>query len=149
MTGRRDGEASIEAAAERFARVREANRSEVAEDYVEMIDDLVAQHGEARSADLAERFGVSPATVARTIQRLARAGLVESRPYRSIFLTPEGKRLATTIRQRHQVVLDFLLAIGVDPAAAEADAEGIEHHVGEGTLEAFRRFLDASGRRGV
>ncbi|KAB0680753.1 manganese-binding transcriptional regulator MntR [Aureimonas leprariae] len=133
-------------AAERFARVRRANQSELAEDYVEMIDDLIAERGEARAADLADRFGVSPGTVARTIQRLARDGFVESQPYRSIFLTERGKQVAEDVRARHRLVFDFLVAIGVRPEAAEIDAEGIEHHVGNETLQAFRRFLE--GRSG-
>jgi DtxR family transcriptional regulator, manganese transport regulator len=129
--------------AERFARVRRANQAELSEDYVEMIDDLIREHGEARAADLADRFGVSPGTVARTVQRLARDGLVESQPYRSIFLTAQGKKVADDARARHLVVRNFLLAIGVGAEAAELDAEGIEHHVGDETLAAFRRFLDS------
>ncbi|WP_416358060.1 manganese-binding transcriptional regulator MntR [Aureimonas phyllosphaerae] len=140
MTGGIDGTDATTTAA-RFARVRKANQSELSEDYVEMIDDLIAERGEARAADLAERFGVSPGTVARTVQRLARDGLVSSEPYRAIFLTTEGKELAERVRARHRLVVDFLKAIGVAPASAEMDAEGIEHHVGKDTLDAFRRFL--------
>ena len=128
--------------AARFARVREAHQSELAEDYVEMIDDLIAKHGEARAADLAECFGVSPGTVARTVQRLVRDGLAASEPYRAIFLTEKGKAIAAEARTRHHLVHDFLIAIGVSPEAAELDAEGIEHHVGPETLAAFRRHLD-------
>ena len=140
MTAERDEPGAAPIAA-RFARVRKANQSELSEDYVEMIDDLIGEFGEARATDLAERFGVSPGTVARTVQRLARDGLVESKPYRAIFLTAEGKELAERVRERHRVVVDFLVAVGVAPDAAEMDAEGIEHHVGKDTLEAFRRFL--------
>jgi DtxR family transcriptional regulator, manganese transport regulator len=125
-----------------FARVRQAHQSEIAEDYVEMIAELITLHGEARAADLAERFGVAPPTVVRTVQRLIRDGLVTSAPYRAIFLTERGEALAASARARHQLVRDFLVALGVDPRAADADAEGIEHHVGEETLAAFRRFLE-------
>lgn len=128
--------------AKRFAQVRQAHQSEVAEDYVEMIADLIATRGEARATDLADRFGVSPPTVARTIQRLIRDGLVTSEPYRAIFLTKEGQALAIRARERHQLVRDFLLALGVSEQVAETDAEGIEHHVSEETLQVFRRFLD-------
>jgi DtxR family manganese transport transcriptional regulator len=127
--------------AARFARVREAHQSELAEDYVEMIDDLIAARGEARAADLADCFGVSAGTVARTVQRLIRDGLVNSEPYRSIFLTPLGKQLAEDARVRHRLVRDFLLALGVSAEAAELDAEGIEHHVGPETLAAFTAYL--------
>jgi DtxR family manganese transport transcriptional regulator len=137
----RPGGAAVTRLAARFARVREAHQSELAEDYVEMIDDLIAKHGEARAADLAECFGVSPGTVARTVQRLVRDGLAASEPYRAIFLTDKGKAIAAEARTRHHLVHDFLISIGVSPEAAELDAEGIEHHVGAETLAAFRRHL--------
>lgn len=127
--------------AARFAKVREARQCELAEDYVEMIDELTMSRGEARAADLAECFGVSPGTVARNIQRLIRDGLVSSEPYRAIFLTTEGKKMAACARERHRLVQDFLVAIGVSPEAAAMDAEGIEHHVGPETLAAFQRHL--------
>ncbi|WP_223861423.1 manganese-binding transcriptional regulator MntR [Geminicoccus harenae] len=130
--------------AEQFARVRRAHQSEMAEDYVEMIAELIATQGEARAADLAERFGVAPPTVARTIQRLIRDGLVTSAPYRAIFLTEAGHEMAAQARARHLLVRDFLVALGVSPDVAEMDAEGIEHHVSEETLAVFRRFLDRS-----
>lgn len=128
--------------ARRFKHVRAAHQSEVAEDYVEMIAELIHHQGEARAVDLAGRFGVTNATVNRTIARLQRDGLVISRPYRAIFLTPEGERLAEHSRQRHQVVLEFLLALGVSREVAETDAEGVEHHVSKETLAAFARFTE-------
>jgi DtxR family manganese transport transcriptional regulator len=126
--------------AAQFERVRTAQQTEKAEDYVEMIDDLINAHGEARVTDLAQRFGVSHATVNKTVKRLQRDGLVTSRPYRSIFLTPEGAALAEASRARHQIVLNFLRAIGVSARAAELDAEGIEHYVSKETLAAFERI---------
>ena len=122
-----------------FRRMRAAQQTEVAEDYVELIGDLIAERGEARLTDLSEHLGVSHATVAKVVQRLQREGLVESRPYRAIFLTEHGTAMAEVSRARHRVVYDFLRAIGVGALAAEADAEGIEHHVGPETLAAFER----------
>ena len=55
-----------------------------------MIADLIAGTGEARVIDLARRLGVTHVTVARTIKRLQREGLVTSRPYRSIFSPSAG-----------------------------------------------------------
>ena len=127
--------------ADKFERIRRAHQSEVAEDYVEMIAELIEKTGEARSVDLASRFGVTSPTVNATIQRLQREGLVESKPYRSIFLTKAGTQLAKESRDKHQVVRDFLIAIGVDNDVAEQDAEGVEHHVSEETLSKFKEFL--------
>ena len=122
-----------------FRRMREAHRTEMAEDYVELISDLILANGEARLADLAVHIGVTSATAAKVVQRLQRAGLVESRPYRSIFLTEEGQKVAEMSRRRHGIVEDFLHALGISELTAEADAEGIEHHVSDETLAAFER----------
>ncbi len=126
-----------------FRRMREAQRTEVAEDYVELIGDLIDMIGEARLTDLAEHLGVSHGTAAKVVQRLQREGLVESLPYRSIFLTERGAEVAAMSRDRHRIVHDFLRALGVGESAAEADAEGIEHHVSQETLEAFNRYTKA------
>lgn len=127
--------------AQRFEHVRAAHQIEVAEDYVEMIADLIETVGEARAVDLAERFGVTSATVNNTVARLQRDGLVESQPYRSIFLTKKGQLMARHSHDRHQVVLNFLKTIGVSDATAQMDAEGVEHHVSEETLNAFKKLI--------
>ena len=128
-----------------FERVREANRTEIAEDYVELIDDLIAETGEARLTEVAQHMGVSHPTAAKIIQRLQRDGLVQTRPYRSIFLTEEGRRIAEISRQRHLIVVDFLRALGISEESAHADAEGMEHHCSAETLAAFQRFVDENG----
>ena len=135
--------ASVSDSAAKFDRIRRAHQSEVAEDYVEMISDLIEETGEARTVDLAARFGVTSPTVNAIVRRLQREYLVETRPYRSIFLTEAGKALAESSRARHQIVLDFLVTIGVPEIIAEEDAEGVEHHVSEETLAVFARITAA------
>ena len=125
-----------------FGRIRADHKAEIAEDYVELVADLIAVKGEARVVDLAERLGVTSATVNSTITRLQREGLVHSEPYRSIFLTDAGTRLAEHCRRRHEVVLGFLEVIGVDRETAARDAEGIEHHVSDTTLAALEKLTD-------
>ncbi|HRM73457.1 MAG TPA: manganese-binding transcriptional regulator MntR, partial [Paracoccus sp. (in: a-proteobacteria)] len=125
----------VEARAESFQAVREARRNEVAEDYVELIAELITQFGEARPVDIAARMGVTAPTVAKGLDRLARDGLVMRAKYRSVFLTPEGAALAEACRLRHEIVMRFLVRLGLDAETAEKDAEGIEHHVSERTLD--------------
>lgn len=124
-----------------FRHTRAARRTEVMEDYVELIADLIDNGGEARAVDIAERLGVSHATVVKTITRLQQSGLVTSRPYRAIFLTERGRSIADQSRQRHEIVLNFLRAIGVSDETAHADAEGMEHHCSSETLAAFERII--------
>ncbi len=128
--------------AQRFQRTRDDHANELAEDYVELIDDLIRDNGEARAVDIAQHLGVTHVTVTNSITRLKRDGLVTSERYRSIFLTPAGKRLADKVRKRHQLVLDFLRALGVPKKHAETDAEGIEHHLSPATLDAMKRFIN-------
>ena len=120
---------------------------ETTEDYAELIDDLIQTHGEARLVDLAERLGVSQPTASKTINRLQRDGYVTSEPYRSIFLTDKGKVLAEAARERHNLVYEFLLCIGVPEDVAQRDSEGVEHHVSKETLDAFRRIIDTQAKR--
>jgi DtxR family manganese transport transcriptional regulator len=127
--------------AKRLQRIRRDHASELAEDYLELIDDLIGEFGEARAVDIASRLGVTHVTVSKTVARLKRDGLVTSAPYRSIFLTDEGKRIADEARRRHNVVFAFLRALGVPEDAAEVDAEGIEHHISPETVAAMQRFI--------
>lgn len=133
---------SDEQAAERFNQARAAQAMAVLEDYAEMISDLIEEMGEARITDIAGRMGVTHPTATKAVARLKRAGLVISRPYRGVFLTDEGAALATRVRTRHRTVVDLLVAVGVPPETAELDAEGMEHHVSDTTLEAFEAYMD-------
>ena len=126
---------------ESFRQTRHNRRTELLEDYVELIADLIADRGEARQVDIAQRLGVAQPTVAKMLKRLAAEGLIQQRPYRGVFLTEEGARLAGKSRERHQIVENFLCALGISPETARVDAEGIEHHVSLETLAAFKDFL--------
>jgi DtxR family manganese transport transcriptional regulator len=112
-----------------------------------MIAELIATTGEARVTDLARRLGVTHVTVNRTLQRLQRGGLVTTQPYRSIFLTESGKKLSEDSRRRHEIVAAFLRSLGVPDAVANADAEGMEHHVSRETLRAFTKHLKRRRQR--
>ncbi len=135
--------------AENFRQTRREHAHEIAEDYVEAIAELAVRQGEARVVDLARQLGVTHVTVNRTLARLRQAGYVNTQPYRAIFLTPAGRRLAGACKRRHQTVLAFLRSLAISAATAERDAEGIEHHVSRETLAAFVRHLATGQRRAV
>ena len=131
--------------ADHHRQTRAALQTAVAEDYVELIADLIDSTGEARATDIARRLGVTHASVTKTVARLQQGGLVTTQPYRAIFLTQEGRRIADASKRRHEIVVAFLLAIGVGEDAARADAEGLEHHVSAETLAAFERVVRERG----
>lgn len=121
-------------------RTRRDHSSETAEDYVEAIDDILKASGVCRLCDLAEKFGVSNVTVHRIIERLTNEGLVKTEPYKPLYLTRTGQKLADKCRRQHKIVYEFLLSLGIDPQTAAIDAEGIEHHVSPATLACFEQF---------
>ncbi|MGS2743697.1 manganese-binding transcriptional regulator MntR [Halomonas sp. LS-001] len=129
-----------------YETVRFAHETELIEDYVELIGDLIAHRGEARAADIASRMGVSQATVSKMIRRLNELELVTSQPYRSLFLTSAGKEMAQISRKRHDIVLNFLRALGVNDTTARIDAEGMEHHVSDETLAIMQQFTKQQGK---
>ncbi len=128
----------------RFGKARQAQSNALFEDYVELIADLTDAFGEARTTEVAKRLGVTHPTAVKGLGRLKREGFVTSRPYRGIFLTAAGRKLADQARARHRLVVKLLVAVGVPSEAAEADAEGMEHHASDATLKAFARFLAAA-----
>ena len=130
--------------ARRFSKARTARSVTLLEDYAELIADLLATHGEARTTDVAKRLGVTHPTAVKSIARLKREGLATSLPYRGIFLTEAGHELANRVRSRHRLIVELLRAVGVPAEAAEADAEGMEHYASKATIDAFARFLARS-----
>jgi DtxR family manganese transport transcriptional regulator len=139
VTAKRPQSVKLRSAA--FKRTRADHQLEISEDYVELIAELIDEKGEARGCDIAMRLGVANATVVKTMKRLADQGLVAQEPYRAIFLTGDGWKMAEDGRRKHQIVESFLLALGVPEATARIDSEGIEHHVSTETLKAMARFV--------
>ena len=128
--------------AERYRKARADGALELTSDYLELIEDLISDLGEARAVDIGARLGVCHVTVTKTLQRLARDGYVSYRPYRSIFLTASGQAIARAARERHLTILKFLLEIGMPDGIAEQDAEGMEHHVSPETLSAIKGLMN-------
>jgi DtxR family manganese transport transcriptional regulator len=118
-----------------YSNIRNQNKNEILEDYVEAIQEISELKGDVKNADLAIHFGVSQATINKNLKRLIGSKLATSEPYRSIFLTDEGKKLAAISKEKHNIVYQFLIKLGVSKKVAQYDSEGIEHHVSDETLK--------------
>lgn len=127
--------------AEPFKATRKHHSSEAAEDYTELIADLIERDGEARTGEIAKQMGISHVTALRTIQRLQEEGLLVTSPRKPVELTSQGRKVARYAKERHQLLVDFFVSIGVPKEVAEVDVEGAEHHISDGTLKYVRAFL--------
>ena len=123
-----------------YSKIRSQNKNEILEDYVEAIQEISEIKGDVKNTDLAIHFGVSQATINKNIKRLISSKLATSEPYRSIFLTDEGKKLATISKEKHNIVYQFLIKLGVSKKTAQYDSEGIEHNVSDETLKLMKNF---------
>lgn len=130
-----------EKAAITFEVTRSHHSRESAEDYTELIGDLISTKGEARTCDIAGHLGISHVTVIRTLRRLERDGFVKVQPRGPVSLTAEGERTANYCKQRHLLLVEFLLKLHVPRQTAEIDVEGIEHHISKTTLAAIKKFV--------
>lgn len=121
---------------------RGRRRSEVVDDYTELIDDLVGAHGVARIGVIAAELGVSHVTALRASRRLEAQGfVVVAERGKGIQLTAKGRKVAERARERHKLLEDFFVKLGVNAVIAANDAEGAEHYLSEETFEAIRKFL--------
>ena len=82
--------------------------SRKAEDYLEAILNASSEKGYARTIDIARELCIQPPTVVEMVQKLDRMGLIIYRKYDGVTLTPEGRKIAEVIRDRHVSIEQFL-----------------------------------------
>lgn len=126
-----------------FKKARLQHFYEIAEDYTEMIADLIAAYGKVRICDLAKEMGVSHVNVIKTIKKLIRDGYLIDNIHPLINLTSKGKATANYSKKKHLILLNFLLEVGVPEDVAAGDVEGIEHHISPATLNALEVHLES------
>src|SRR5690625_4401903 len=111
------------------------------EDYLERIYELVEEKGYARVSDIADSMDVQPSSVTRMVQRLDDLEYLIYEKYRGLTLTEKGKELGRRIKERHELLEDFLRLLGVKETDVQRDVEGIEHHVSPGTVTAIEHLV--------
>lgn len=95
----------------------------------------------ARTRDIARELCIPPPTVVEMVQKLDRRGLIIYRKYDGVTLTPEGRKIAEVIRDRHVTIRTFLEIMQVTHAVAEKDACMMEHELSPETIDRLRLFL--------
>ena len=122
--------------------VKKQDRTDRMEDYLEVIYELVQQRGYATTVDISSYLNVSSPSVTKMMQKLDETGYLNYEKYRGIKLTNEGIRIARNIRNRHGLLAEFFMIIGVDEETANNDAEGIEHHLHPETMRKLEEFIN-------
>ncbi len=112
-----------------------------AEDYLEAILSLRMQQGHVRSIDIANELNFSKPSVSVAMKKLRENGYIKMDADGSITLLPEGEEIAQRIYERHSLLTDFFVRLGVDPEVASADACKVEHDLSEETFRKIKEFI--------
>lgn len=115
--------------------------SEAEQDYLEAIYELIETKGYVKAVEIAERLKFKGPSVTRMVQKLSRDGYLKYEKYRGIVMTEQGRATATDMQRRHHLIRQFLIRLGVDANIADADAEGMEHHISPKTLKCLANWL--------
>jgi DtxR family manganese transport transcriptional regulator len=114
---------------------------EIAEDYTELIANIIEAKGMARVCDVSREMGISHVSVLRTLKRLVRDGYLLKGEETGITLTSKGEEMATLSKKKHTVLTAFLRKLGVPEHIASIDVEGLEHYISHTTLYAIEEHL--------
>ena len=110
--------------------------------YLETIYVLSKKSNDVRSLDIAEHMGFSKPSVSRAVKLLKNDGyiLIDGDGY--ITLTDSGKEIAQKIYERHTMITNMLILLGVDEKTASSDACKIEHDISDASFEAIKKHFE-------
>ncbi|NLT17915.1 MAG: metal-dependent transcriptional regulator [Clostridiales bacterium] len=114
---------------------------ESGENYLETILILKEKKGSVRSVDIVEELGYSKSSVSRGVNLLKEKGYIEIDSYGYISFTKDGDQAVKRIYERHRILTDFLISLGVPKSVAEDDACKIEHVISEKTMDIIKGMM--------
>ena len=117
------------------------NLQESGEMYLETVLVLSKKNSIVRSIDVAEHMGVTKPSVSRAVGLLRDGGYLLMDKSGSLSLTPRGEEIAATVSERHKILTDFFVKLGVSEAVASEDACKIEHHISDEVFEAIKKHI--------
>ncbi len=112
-----------------------------AENYLETIFMLTNRNGSCRSIDIANELGFSKPSVSVAMKNLRENGYIEVMGDGKIILLEPGRKIAENLYERHTVLTEAFMSLGVDRDTASEDACKIEHIISEKTFEAIRKHF--------
>lgn len=114
---------------------------ESGEMYLETIYVLLKENGHVRSVDVAEHMGYSKPSISRAMGLLKQGGFIEIAPDGAITLTDAGIAVAEKIYERHTLLSQLLISLGVSPETAAEDACRLEHAISDESFEAIKAHV--------
>lgn len=114
---------------------------ESGEMYLETILQLSRKQSRVRSIDVVESMGFSKPSVSRAVGLLRQGGYLNVLEDGSLILTSEGKEVAERTFERHKVLTEFFVALGVEASVAASDACKVEHDLSDETFEAIKAHV--------
>lgn len=117
------------------------NLHESGEDYLEAVLKLREAKGQVRSIDVAGELGVTKPSVSVAMKKLREAGHIAMDESGLLSLTPQGEEVAQRIYERHRILTQLLMGLGVDEATAAQEACKIEHHISDDTFQKMKAHL--------
>lgn len=115
---------------------------ESGEMYLETIHVLLEKHGTVRSVDVSEHMGYSKPSVSRAVGLLKKGGYIQVDKDGYITLTEEGRQVAEKIYERHTLLSQMLMALGVSAETALEDACRLEHAISDESFRAIKAYID-------
>lgn len=118
------------------------NLTKSIEDYIEAIYVIEQEKEQIKSVDIASKLGVSRPAVNKAMNELNNLNLIEKSNYSNIKLTPNGRNLAQKIYDKHVLIYNFLISLGVSKKNADIDCCKIEHVISDETAECIKKYLE-------
>lgn len=119
---------------------------ESAEMYLETILVLGKKQPQVRSIDIVNELNYKKSSVSVAMKKLREKGLIKMDKDGYITLTDEGEKIAATMFERHKLISDWLIQLGVDKATAIEDACRIEHVISHESFEAIKKHIPAANK---
>ena len=119
-----------------------ASLHESAEMYLETIYQLTMERGSVRSIDVAESMGYSKPSISRAVGLLKQGGYLVMEKDGALTLTETGLEIAKKVYERHTLLTNILIQLGVSPEIAAEDACKMEHVLSDETFDAMKRHME-------
>jgi DtxR family Mn-dependent transcriptional regulator len=116
--------------------------TERTEDYLKVIEKIIERKGYAQVKDVSRELDISSPSVTGMFKKLTKMGYINYEKYGGVTLTPDGEKIAKCTMEKHGVIKDFLLILGLDKDIADQDACKIEHVLAPETFKTLTKFVE-------